>query len=121
MRAPLICEGLHDRGIPSLWGRGSHQLDSYPKLPLNKKIEVVAEKLDAQDLGGSATHILYSSCSGPVTTKNWIIVTPKKRLKASFGPRVPKSLLVQLPLICLLNILEVMPLAKLIQVAPRRG
>ena len=49
---------------------GSHQRDSCPKLRLNKKVEVMIEKFDVQDLGGNPTLIRPSSSSNPVTTEN---------------------------------------------------
>jgi len=49
MHVSLIYEGLHE--VCPLCGNDSHLLDSCPKLPLNKKIEVIVEKFDAQGFG----------------------------------------------------------------------
>jgi len=59
-------------------GEDSHQLDSCPKLPLNKKIEVMVENFDAHDLGGTIHKDTPSFSSTPVVTENWVTVTPKK-------------------------------------------
>jgi len=85
MQVPIIYEGLHE--VRLLCGGDPHQLDSCPKLPLNKKIEVMAEKFDAQDLGGNPDPMYQASSSTPVTAENWVTVTLRKRLRASFGPR----------------------------------
>ena len=75
MCVPLIYEGLHE--VCPLCAGDSHLLDSCPKLPLNKTIEVIMEKFDAQGLGEPST-APSSSASTPITAENWVTVTPKK-------------------------------------------
>ena len=44
MRVPLIYEGLHE--VCPLCGGESHQLDSCPKLPTQKKVQVMVHRFE---------------------------------------------------------------------------
>ena len=91
-RVPLIYEGLHE--VCPLCGGESHQLESCPKLPVSKKIEVLVERFDAQgvsfaNISRSQSSSTSSPSSKPIDT--WVTVTPKKRMRAINRPTVPTN------------------------------
>ena len=90
LRVPLIYEGLQE--VCPLCGGDLHQLDSCPRLPLNKKIEVIVEKFDAHNMGGLSNPLKPSSSFVPITMETWVTVTPKKRFRSSFGCCGPATL-----------------------------
>jgi len=84
LQVPLTYEGLHE--VCPLCGGNSHLPDACPKLPLHRKIKVIVKKLDAQILSEPSDIPGASSSSEEIPSGNWVIVTPKKRLRASFLP-----------------------------------
>jgi len=67
-----------------LCGGESHQLESCPKLPEPKKIEVFVEKFDTSGIviahaPGPSSH---SSNTHSQAHENWVTVSPKKKVKA---------------------------------------
>jgi len=78
LRVPIIYEGPHE--VCPLCGGESHQLESCPKLPTTKKIEVFVEKFDAS--GIAKAQAPGSSSSHLTSNENWVTVSPKKKVKA---------------------------------------
>lgn len=83
MRVSVIYEGLLE--LCPLCGRDSHQLDSCPKLPSQKRIKVVVRKFDEAD-GSPQTEVLSSSSNArPAPNDNWVSV-PKEKSQTSSWP-----------------------------------
>ena len=85
-RVPLIYEGLH-QVCPLCEGEGElHQLESCPKLPVSKKIEVLVERFDAQGVSFANKSRSQSSSTSSPSSKpidTWVTVTPKKRMRVT--------------------------------------
>lgn len=78
MRVPLIYEGLHE--VCPLCGGESHQLDSCPKLPSQKKIQVVVQKFEDGTASCPSKEPSSSTNTQIPPSENWVTVSPKKRV-----------------------------------------
>lgn len=81
MRVPLIYEGLHE--VCPLCGGESHQLESCPKLPSQKKIQVVVQRFDESSAKSTTTEPPPSDQNIPQLSENWVTVSPKKRMRST--------------------------------------
>ena len=87
MKASLIYEGLHET-CPLCEGE-SH---SCPRLPMHKKIEVIVEKFDAQEIGQTSPKTTAFASEPPMVTENWVTVAPKKRIKSFSSIHLSRTL-----------------------------
>lgn len=88
MKVPLIYEELHE--VFPLCGGESHQLDSCPKLPAQKKVQVVVQKFEAGITSCISTEPSSSTNSQIPPSESWVTVFPKKRVRPAFGHRHKK-------------------------------
>lgn len=80
MRVSLLLE------LCPLCGRDSHQLDSCPKLPSQKRIKVVVRKFDEAD-GSPQTEVPSSFSNAPhAPNDNWVSVPKEKSQTSSWPP-----------------------------------
>ncbi|KAJ8445572.1 hypothetical protein Cgig2_012460 [Carnegiea gigantea] len=85
MRVPLIYEGLHE--VCPLCGGDSHQLDNYPKLPSQKKIQVVVQKFEDTSVNLQSKETIPSGSTHHPLTENWVM--PRKT--SSLKPQGPST------------------------------
>jgi len=75
LKVPLIYEGFHE--VCPLCGGESHLLESCPKLPISKKVEVVVEKFDSSaNIKDPSMNVAHQNPSFP--NESWATVSPKK-------------------------------------------
>jgi len=78
LRVPLIYKGLHE--VCPLCGGESYQLQTFPKLPLSQKVEVLVEKFDAMGVTIAQTGTMVNPLSA-TSNENWVTMSPEKRVK----------------------------------------
>jgi len=72
-------------------GGDSHQLESYPNLPVSKKIEVLVERFNAPGVSLADKSVNPSSTTLTHSGDTWVTVSPKKRVRSFHTPRQPKT------------------------------
>jgi len=88
MEVSLIYKGLHD--VCPLCGGEPHQLDNYPKLHAQQKVQVVVQKFEENSDCQVTKEPLSSTSRHPTMIDNWVTVSPKKRVRPALGPRTKK-------------------------------
>ena len=72
-----------------MWG-DSHQLQSCPKLPISKKVEVLMKKFDATGVI-IAQPLNVPICIPLSVNDSWVIISPKKRVKSMIQARTKRT------------------------------